>query len=235
MAEATTCILKHREGGYMYWPHGAKWERVTARQRATIFSAEKARSILQNSISSKERDYWSVVFAEEPTKAAAPVKNAPLSPPLPATLPPGAIKCPHLPAFPDLPDLTAICQQQQALYTRLAEYKDSLASALSTIDMEISDLMHYIEMANLNAANGYKVFAMLKERRIRRRRIKDDMVKFALLADATLEELISGALLASMQKIDNDRIYTPRQLPELFTEISGKQAESTPAITHRKD
>lgn len=234
MAGAATCILKHREGGYMYWPHGSKWERVTERQRATTFSAEKAQSILQNSISSKERDYWSVVFAEEPTKAAAPVDTVP-SPPTPTVLSPGAIKCPPLPAFPGLPDLTAICRQQQALYIRLAEYKDSLAPALSTIDQEISDLLHYIEMANPNAANGYKVFAMLKERRIRRRRIKDDMVKFDLLANATPEEFCSGALLASMQKIDNDRIYTPRQMPELFTEISGKQTESTQAITHRKD
>lgn len=200
----------------MYWPHGAKWERVTARQRATIFSPEKAHSILQNSISSKERNYWSVVFTEDPPSPAVPAKRTSPVPPKPKTLPAGAIKCPPLPEFPDLPDLTAICQQQQDLYKSLMEYKDSLGAALSTIDMEISDLMHYIEIMNLNAANGYKVFAMLKEKRIRRRRIKDDMAKFAVLSDATLEELISGTLLATLKKIDNDRIYTPRKLPELF-------------------
>ena len=50
--------------------------------------------------------------------------------------------------------------------------KDELLSQLSKVDQELSDINHYIEFCNLNAAQGYKAYKMIKERRIKRRSIK---------------------------------------------------------------
>ncbi len=93
--------------------------------------------------------------------------------------------------------------------------KEELCKELSKVDKELSDINHYIEFCNLNAAQGYKAYKMVKERRIKRRSIKNELA----VVDVILEKKISDSLVEEIEKVIhslNERMYKPRILDELF-------------------
>ncbi len=96
-----------------------------------------------------------------------------------------------------------------------AKRKEELCKQLSDVDKELSDINHYIEFCNLNAAQGYKAYRMVKERRVKRRSIKNELV----VVDAILEKKISDPIKEEIEKVIHsldERTYTPRILNELF-------------------
>lgn len=229
MPEAAVCIIQHKEGGYLRRSKDNKFVRASALAEATRFTPEKAQSVLKNSIKAAERARWEIVSAPDPAKPASEITAFV---PGPQIKPPQQQKAPSNAAakavpiriqgqLPDSPvDLTAFVQEQAKLYGQIRDYLAVLPQELSKVDAEINDLLHYIEMTNLNAAEGYRTYARLKECRLRRRVLKNDMSKFAVLSSATMDDLLSGKLTEAMQAIDNDQAYKPRQLPELFTELA---------------
>lgn len=93
--------------------------------------------------------------------------------------------------------------------------KEELCKQLSDVDKELSDINHYIEFCNLNAAQGYKAYKMVKDRRIKRRSIKNELV----VVDAILEKKISDSITEEIEKVIrglDERMYKPRVLNELF-------------------
>ena len=115
----------------------------------------------------------------------------------------------------EMENLISFCSQ-------LKQYRVNLNHMLSEVDKEICDIMHYIEFYNLDAAKGYKMYKMLKDCRLRRRKIKDEYEKvgaaITILANEDLIEKMKTAL-KQMKGLDN-RLYTPRILTELFEEAS---------------
>lgn len=115
----------------------------------------------------------------------------------------------------EMENLISFCSQ-------LKQYRVNLNHMLSEVDKEICDIMHYIEFYNLDAAKGYKMYKMLKDCRLRRRKIKDEYEKvgaaITVLANEDLIEKMKTAL-KQMKGLDN-RLYTPRILTELFEEAS---------------
>ena len=115
----------------------------------------------------------------------------------------------------EMENLISFCSQ-------LKQYRVNLNHMLSEVDKEICDIMHYIEFYNLDAAKGYKMYKMLKDCRLRRRKIKDEYEKvgaaITTLANEDLIEKMKTAL-KQMKGLDN-RVYTPRILTELFEEAS---------------
>lgn len=93
--------------------------------------------------------------------------------------------------------------------------KDELTKQLSSVDQELTDIFHYIEFCNLNAAQGYKVYKLIKDRRIKRRTIKNELE----IVTAILNKKIGDGIESEISKIvDNleTRTYEPRILKELF-------------------
>lgn len=93
--------------------------------------------------------------------------------------------------------------------------KEELCKQLSDVDKELSDINHYIEFCNLNAAQGYKAYKMVKDGRIKRRSIKNELV----VVDAILGKKISDSITEEIEKVIHsldERTYTPRILNELF-------------------
>ena len=106
--------------------------------------------------------------------------------------------------------------------SQLKQYRVNLNYMLSEVDKEICDIMHYIEFNNLDAAKGYKVYKMLKDCRLRRRKIKDEHEKVnAAIQVLANDELIDKmrTALKQMRGLDQ-RLYTPRVLTELFADAS---------------
>lgn len=93
--------------------------------------------------------------------------------------------------------------------------KDNLLSQLSKIDQELSDINHYIEFVNLNAAQGYKAYRMIKDRRIIRRSIKNELDVLNIILGKKISETATDEIQKAISGMDK-RKYEPRVLNELF-------------------
>lgn len=93
--------------------------------------------------------------------------------------------------------------------------KDELLSQLSKVDQELSDINHYIEFCNLNAAQGYKAYKMIKERRIKRRSIKNELDVLSIILGKKISDTASDEIQKAIAGMDK-RTYEPRVMTELF-------------------
>lgn len=101
------------------------------------------------------------------------------------------------------------------LATDALHRKEELCEELSFADRELSDINHYIEFCNLNAAQGWKAYKMIKERRIKRRSIKNEIQILNIILDKKISDTVTNEILESMSKMDK-RTYEPRVMNELF-------------------
>lgn len=102
------------------------------------------------------------------------------------------------------------------LYDEALERKDKLSEELKSINKELLDIEHYIEFCNLNAAQGYKAYKMIKDRRIKRRSIKNELeVLNIILDDKKIGQYVSDEITKAIEKLDK-RTYEPRVLKELY-------------------
>lgn len=102
----------------------------------------------------------------------------------------------------------------------LKKYQDKLNDELSEVDMCICDLMHYLELYDLEDEAYVKAAAMIKQYREKRRAIKDKsyMVEAFQRTIGTNANLIKAKEAISLiTKLDH-RTYTPRVLSEIFTD-----------------
>lgn len=93
--------------------------------------------------------------------------------------------------------------------------KDDLTKQLSNIDKEMCDLMHYIEFCNLSASQGYTVYKMIKDRRIKRRSIKNELEVVTVILNKKLSDSIIDEIIKTIKSLDS-RTYEPRVIKELF-------------------
>lgn len=93
--------------------------------------------------------------------------------------------------------------------------KEELVNQLSNIDKELSDLLHYIEFCNLNAAQGYTAYKMVKERRIKRRSIKNELTVVEAILNKKISESVTDEIMKTVRSLDQ-RSYEPRVIAELF-------------------
>lgn len=96
------------------------------------------------------------------------------------------------------------------VFADIANRKVALNNKLSEVDRKICDVLHYIEFNKLNACDGYKAYKMIREYRLERRTIKDEI---EMLDD--VYNNITKLIEESINRLSN-RKYKPRELPELF-------------------
>ena len=96
------------------------------------------------------------------------------------------------------------------VFADIANRKVTLNNKLSEVDRKICDVLHYIEFNKLNACDGYKTYKMIREYRLERRAIKDEI---EMLDD--VYNNITKLIEESINRLSN-RKYKPRELPELF-------------------
>ena len=93
-----------------------------------------------------------------------------------------------------------------------------LYEQLSQIDLELSDLAHYMEFYNLNACRGYKAYKEFRDARRKRRIIKDELDALRKLGDCTLDPDVLADVQASVENM-GDRRYRPRVRVDLFENV----------------
>ena len=68
-------------------------------------------------------------------------------------------------------------------FTSIDQEINDISQELSNVDLEQQDILHYIENNNLNASGYAKVGKLLKEIRLKRRNIKNDLDKLNAIRD----------------------------------------------------
>lgn len=119
-------------------------------------------------------------------------------------------------------DWLGYLEDMLSFVSQLQQYRNNLNYLLSEVDKEICDIMHYIEFNCLDAAKGYKVYKMLRECRLRRRKIKDEEYKVTVAIQALSEPELPEKLKSAICQIRGmeRRQYKPRVLEELFEHVS---------------
>lgn len=103
-------------------------------------------------------------------------------------------------------------------------YQDELNQALSNIDMQICDIMHYIELYNMNEDDSIRMIKLMKELREQRRDVKDEMVCIDNFERAigTSNNIVKVKDSIKQIKKLSTRKYHPRKLQALFADCPEK-------------
>lgn len=104
------------------------------------------------------------------------------------------------------------------LASHISVYRKELMQRLSTTDQKICDILHYIELYEINENKALDMMDMLRRYREERRDIKDEMVKLELFEKSIGNSANIFKVKDSIKQIKRleTRKYTPRQLPEIF-------------------
>jgi hypothetical protein len=98
-----------------------------------------------------------------------------------------------------------------SFYDELRSRYTALCKEESKIDLEITDINHYIEFGKLDAYRGYNAYVMLHDRLVKRRKIKTEKSYLQSLIDVHLDQK-SKRYLKKLGDLD----YEPRIIKELF-------------------
>lgn len=93
--------------------------------------------------------------------------------------------------------------------------KEKLEKQLHDLEDEKLDIEHYIEFQNLNAAQGYNASKELKNCRIKRRTVKNELAVINVILGQKMKEMISNEVYQKIQELDR-RTYKPRIRTDLF-------------------
>lgn len=100
----------------------------------------------------------------------------------------------------------------------IIEQRPLLAEAQKQVELEIIDIEHAAELHTLNAAEGYNLYRMLHEARIRRRQYKDAIARIDIVMESNAFNNERQQSIERIKGMEN-RIYRPRALPELFKQV----------------
>lgn len=112
-------------------------------------------------------------------------------------------------------DFVNTLQSIEKFSKQLLEQKSQLENKLTNVEKEIIDIEHAAEFYNLDAAKGYKIYKMLHEARIERRKCKDGLTKISYVLDGNFQDCLQSRMTKRIEGL-NHREYEPRVLKELF-------------------
>lgn len=92
---------------------------------------------------------------------------------------------------------------------------DWLLDKMSNLDKQISDILHFIEFERFSACEGYKLCKALKDLRLQRRAIKNELELINIINCHTCNNIANGNTSKAIDGLSNKK-YEPRVLSELF-------------------
>lgn len=183
------------------------------REKAARFSdSGKAWRVLTTQMSKKKRDGWKVIAYE-------------VSPPQQVE------KQADVQRFRANIDTTKVSDENfdwEKVKKNIAEsfaeiiaYKSRLSAKLNQIEAELCDCEHACEFFKCDAAHGYKLYAMIRERRIKRRHYKDELWRANSVLEMSYTDIANGGIENVFKEI-GEQTYEPRVLKELFSDALQK-------------
>lgn len=185
------------------------------REKAAKFSdAGKAWRVIITQMSKKKRDGWKVVpynKEEKTTDKTEEVEDTEDTPKrFKATLDTSTL-------LEEEFDWDKVRQNITESFADIIAYKEHLSSRLSQIEAELCDCEHACEFFKCDVVHGYKLYAMIRERRIKRRYYKDELWKVASALGMSYSDIANGGIENAFKEIE-EQSYKPRVLTELFSD-----------------
>ena len=122
--------------------------------------------------------------------------------------------------------------EMKQFFENVDKSKKELEQAISEKDQATQDILHEIELGNLNGPQTMKIVKLLKQIRQERRKYKDELQKINTLkgfTDKYNNKLITGDIvqliknLDTLEKMLNNRTYTAKVLTGLKCEEEQKK------------
>ncbi|MDO4562206.1 MAG: hypothetical protein Q4C12_00070 [Clostridia bacterium] len=191
---------------------------VTNKQEkaAKYQDAAKAWRVLNTQMSKKKRDGWKVV-AYEPKNQ--PQKAEPTPQRYRVDIDTSSIA-------EETFDWEKVRQNITESFSEIIAYKERLTLKLNQIEAELCDCEHACEFFKCDASHGYKLYAMIRERRIKRRFLKDELWKTNSVLNMSYSDIANGGIENAFKGID-EQAYEPRVLKELFSDALQPISTST--------
>lgn len=100
------------------------------------------------------------------------------------------------------------------LHDRLVERATWVEYKLQEVENKIQDVLHAIEFNSYNARDGYKIYKLLHDLRLERRKYKDEQI----IADVMKSGFADSNWELTRSRVDDlkDRQYHVREMEELF-------------------
>lgn len=188
---------------YIYRNHQNRFVPSPGEAMADVFNMRQAESILKNSLPKSLRKIFYIEKIDDPPANVKQVSKENLN------------TTEKLGVADNIQVWRSKIGSLNGLFNEANQRKEHLLKQLSLVDQEISDCLHYIEFCNLNAAQGYNSYKLIKERRVRRRSIKNELEIIECILSRRIGDSILEEVNTVIEKMDK-RTYEPRVLTELF-------------------
>lgn len=176
---------------------------ITSPTLANTFTRDKAENILCNQISKCLRSRYHVECIEEDPPGIKSVTKTDL------------VKAEKVMEADNIQRWLDRIKDLNGLAKDASDRKEELVQQLSKVDKELSDIEHYIEFSNLNAYQGYQAAKMIKDRRIIRRGIKNELTVINIILSKRIAETAQEEITKCINGLDH-RTYNPRVLDKMF-------------------
>lgn len=181
------------------------------REKAARFSDPgKAWRVLTTQMSKKKRDDWKVVSYEAESVKAEEL-SANTTQRYRANIDTASVSDEDF-------DWEKVKRNITESFSEIIAYKERLSQKLNQVEAELCDCEHACEFFKCDAAHGYKLYAMIRERRIKRRYLKDELWKASSVLGMSYSDIANGGIENAFQEI-NEQAYEPRVLKELFSDV----------------
>ena len=123
-----------------------------------------------------------------------------------------------------LKEIEELNQKLLNIANEMKSNKKKLYHDLEIVEKKIKDIQHYIEIYNVNAAEGYKAYKLLQESLKERRVIKDELFEMKPIVDSLYNSgnNVNNTVSKVKQRLEN-RKYNVKILKEVF----GKTMKNT--------
>lgn len=208
------CVIGNEDGMFLCYDNMKKLCRTDKIERAAVFPTQsKAYNVLTCSFPKKKREGWKVIGTNQKKSSKPPVPSISVE------------ECEGVQRYrSDVPDALdtprkidweQIRKNFEKTYTDVVEYKNAIYQKLTDVEDELCDCEHACEFFRYNAAKGYKLYSMIRDRRIRRRYLKNEYKKAMTVLNMSYQNIIDGKLRQVFKEID-EQSYEPRVLRDLF-------------------
>ena len=195
ITDGTRWIMRDRRGKYVP---------TSCEALADVFGNKEANSVYQNNLSKALKSVFHIQKIDTPPKLIKQITHAEVQ---------------------ENTETVSVAENIQywvdkvsglnGLASEALHRKEELINQLSEVDKELCDINHYIEFCNLNAAQGYKAYKMIKDRRIKRRSIKNELDILGVILGKKISDSVTDELQKMVDGLDS-RKYEPRVMNELF-------------------
>lgn len=189
---------------FIYQNHSGKFVPTSSEAMADVFTKKQAEGIYKSSLPKALRSVFHVGRYDQPPENVRQVSRFDL-----AKNTEKVMNADNIQVW-----LNKISNMNE-LVEEAKRRKETLEKQLHDLEDEKLDIEHYIGFQNLNAAQGYKASKELKNCRVKRRSVKNELAVINIILEKKMKEIVSDEIYQKVEELDR-RTYRPRIRTDLF-------------------